>query len=97
MSEIKKPRLLFYGAITVIVLLGLYILFNSDGYFKHSELKGRIEDLRLELDTLRTENRRLKEEIDSLQKEYNSKIEQVAREKHNMKKENEKVIRIEKK
>lgn len=97
MSERKKPGLVTYSFVIFIVLLGLYILFNSDGYFKHNELKGKLEELRLELDTLRTENRRLKEEIDSLQKQYDAKIEQVAREKHNMKKENEKVIRIEKK
>lgn len=97
MAESRKPRLILYGLSLLVVLLGLYILFNNNGYFKHAELKGKIEELRLELDTLRTQNRRLKEEIDSLQKQYDAKIEQVAREQHNMKKDDEKMIRIEKK
>ena len=93
----KKSRLLLYSSLVVVVAIGLYIIFNSNGFFRHNELKKQIQDLTLELDTLRNQNKGLQQQIDSLQKQYDAKIEQVAREKHNMKKENEKVFKVEKK
>ncbi|KAB2908491.1 MAG: septum formation initiator family protein [Ignavibacteriales bacterium] len=97
MSERKKKSGYFYLTVVILVLVVAYILFNSEGLFRHKELNDRIESLKYELDTLRSYNKRLREEIDSLQKQYDSKIEQVAREKYNLKKENEKEIKIEKK
>jgi cell division protein FtsL len=97
MSTPKKSKTFIYLASVGLFLLALFTVFNSNGYIKQSELNGEINDLRLELDTIKNQNRRLREQIDSLQKQYDAKIEQVAREKHGMKKENEKIIKVEKK
>lgn len=97
MTDKKKPRLFLWFSVLIVGLIATYIIFNANGFFRHSELKQQIKDLGMELDTLRRQNKGLRDQIDSLQKQYDAKIEQVAREKHNMKKENEKVIKIEKK
>lgn len=97
MPTAQKKKKAIYLATVALVILAIFIIFNSNGYLKQSELNGEINDLRLELDTLRGQNKMLREQIDSLQKQYDAKIEQVAREKHGMKKENEKVIKVEKK
>ena len=97
MTSPQKKKTAIYLATVALFILAVFIIFNSNGYMKKNELNREIDDLRLELDTMRNQNLRLREQIDSLQKQYDAKIEQVAREKHGMKKENEKVIKVEKK
>jgi len=82
----------------VVFLVGLLILFfNESGIFKYLGLKSEIKSLKEQIDKRDKENKMLQGEIDSLRNEIPAKIEQVAREKYNMKRKNEKVIKIQKK
>ena len=96
MSKNKK-KLVMYSFIVIIVLGLLYILFNERGLIKYYGLKSRVDSMQVELDKIKLENEQLKNEIDSLQKKIPAKMEQVAREKYNMKREGETLIEIEKK
>ena len=53
--------------------------------------------MQVELEKVRIENERLKNEIDSLQKKIPAKMEQIARDKYNMKREGEIKIEVEEK
>jgi cell division protein FtsL len=82
----------------VVFLVGLLILFfNESGIFKYLGLKSEVKSLKEQIDKRDKENKMLQGEIDSLRNEIPAKIEQVAREKYNMKRKNEKVIKIQKK
>ena len=96
MSKNKK-KLVMYSFIVIIVLGLLYILFNERGLIKYYGLKSRVDSMQVELDKIKLENEQLKNEIDSLQKKIPAKVEQVAREKYNMKREGETLIEVEKK
>ena len=96
MSKNKK-KLVMYSFIVIIVLGLLYILFNERGLIKYYGLKSRVDSIQVELDKIKLENEQLKNEIDSLQKKIPAKMEQVAREKYNMKREGETLIEVEKK
>ena len=96
MSKNKK-KLVMYSFIVIIVLGLLYILFNERGLIKYYGLKSRVDSMKVELDKIKLENEQLKNGIDSLQKKIPAKMEQVAREKYNMKREGETLIEIEKK
>ena len=96
MSKNKK-KLVMYSFIVIIVLGLLYILFNERGLIKYYGLKSRVDSMQVELDKIKLENEQLKNEIDSLQKKIPAKMEQVAREKYNMKREGETLIEVEKK
>ena len=96
MSKNKK-KLVMYSFIVIVVLGLLYILFNERGLIKYYGLKSRVDSMKVELDKIKLENEQLKNEIDSLQKKIPAKMEQVAREKYNMKREGETLIEIEKK
>jgi cell division protein FtsB len=93
----NKKKLLLYLFITIIVLGLLYIFFNERGMIKYFGLKSQVDSMQVELEQIKLENERLKNEIDSLQKKIPAKMEQVAREKYNMKREGETVIEIEEK
>ena len=93
----NKKKLVMYLFIAIIVLGLLYIFFNERGLIKYSGLKSQVDSMQVELDNIKLENERLKNEIDSLQKKIPAKMEQVAREKYNMKREGETVIEIEEK
>jgi len=96
MSKNKK-KLVLYSFIVIIVLGLLYILFNERGLIKYYGLKNQVDSMQVELDKIKLENEQLKNEIDSLQKKIPAKMEQVAREKYNMKREGETLIEVEKK
>ena len=96
MSKNKK-KIILYSFIAIIVLGLLYILFNERGLIKYYGLKSQVDSMQVELDKVKLENEQLKNEIDSLQKKIPAKIEQVAREKYNMKREGETLIEVEKK
>ncbi|MCS7053359.1 MAG: septum formation initiator family protein [Ignavibacterium sp.] len=79
----------------IIFLLGsLYLLFNNFGLIKYMRLKKEVNSLNRQIEEIKSENKRLESEIDSLRNYEPSKIEQVAREKHNMIKSNEKKIDV---
>lgn len=92
-----KRKFVLYLFIVIIVIGVLYIFFNERGVIKFFGLKNQVDSMQVELDKVKLENERLKNEIDSLQKKIPAKMEQVAREKYNMKREGETVIEIEEK
>ncbi|HEY6437071.1 MAG TPA: septum formation initiator family protein [Ignavibacteriaceae bacterium] len=92
-----KRKYVSYLFIAIIIIGVLYFLFNERGFVKYMGLKNRVDSIQVELETVKLENERLKNEIDSLQKKVPSKMEQVAREKYNMKREDEIKIEVEEK
>ena len=93
----NKKKLVLYLFIAIIVIGLLYILFNERGLIKYSGLKSQVDSMKVELEQIKLENERLKNEVDSLQKKIPAKMEQVAREKYNMKREGETLIEVEEK
>ncbi|MDH3268181.1 MAG: septum formation initiator family protein [Ignavibacteria bacterium] len=92
-----KRKYILYLFLAIVVIGIIYILFNERGVVKYIGLKSRVDSIQVELETVKLENERLKNEIDSLQKKIPAKMEQVAREKYNMKRESETVIEVEEK
>jgi len=92
-----KRKFVLYLFIVIIVIGVLYIFFNERGVIKYFGLKSQVDSMQVELVKVKLENERLRNEIDSLQKQIPAKMEQVAREKYNMKRESETVIEIEEK
>lgn len=93
----NKKKLIMYLFIAIIVVGLIYIFFNERGFVKYMGLKSQVDSIQVELEKVQLENERLKNEIDSLQKKIPAKIEQVAREKYNMKREGETLIEVEEK
>jgi cell division protein FtsB len=94
----KGKRKFIYYLFLVIVIIGIiYILFNERGVIKYFGLKSQVDSMQIELVRVKLENEQLKNEIDSLQKKIPAKMEQIAREKYNMKRESETVIEVEEK
>ena len=92
-----KRKVVFYLFVAIIVFGLLYIIFNERGFIKYMKLKSQVDSIQVELENVRLENERLKNEIDSLQKSIPAKMEQIAREKYNMKREGEELIEVEEK
>lgn len=92
--------LIFNSKFRLILLLiiffigSLYLLFNNFGVIKYVKLKKEVDSLTQQIEQIKQENKRLEGEIDSLRNLEPSKIERVAREKHNMIKPNEKKIDV---
>jgi cell division protein FtsB len=93
----NKKKLVLYLFVAIIVLGLLYIFFNERGLIKYYGLKSQVDSMQVELENIKLENERLKNEVDSLQKKIPAKMEQVAREKYNMKREGEILIEVEEK
>ena len=95
--KLPKKKLI-YRIVFIIVTLAVvvFITFNEYGFLKYLHVKRELKQLNEEI--LRSEERikAMEAEIDSL-KTSKEKIEQVAREKYDMKKKNEKVFKIEEK
>jgi len=92
-----KRKILLYLIIIIVVIGASYTFFNERGVIKYFGLKSQVDSMQVELDKVKLENERLKNEIDSLHKKIPAKIEQVAREKYNMKREGEIKIEVEEK
>jgi cell division protein FtsB len=92
-----KGKLFFYLFIAILVIGIIYIFFNEHGVIKYFGLKSKVDSMQVELKNVKLENERLKNEIDSLQKKIPAKMEQIAREKYNMKREGETKIEVEEK
>jgi len=93
----NKKKLLMYLFIGIVVIGSLYIVFNERGLVKYFSLNSQVDSMQVELEKVKLENDRLKNEVDSLQKKIPAKMEQVAREKYNMKREGETLIEVEEK
>lgn len=93
------PKLkLKYIIYLIIILVGIiYVLFNKYGIFKYWRLEKQVDDLNKKILVIENENKKLEAEIDSLKKGIPAKIEKIAREKYNMKRKNEQVIKVEEK
>jgi cell division protein FtsB len=92
-----KRKIVLYVFIAIVIIGLLYILFNERGVIKYMGLKSHVDSMQVELEKVKLENERLKNEVDSLQKKIPAKMEQVAREKYNMKREGETLIEVEEK
>jgi len=92
-----KKKYVLYIFLAIIVLGIIYILFNERGVIKYMGLKSRVDSIQVELEEVKLENERLKNENDSLKQKIPAKMEQVAREKYNMKREGETLIEVEEK
>jgi cell division protein FtsB len=92
-----KRKYVLYLFLAIVVIGIIYILFNERGVVKYMGLKSRVDSIQVELEKIKLENVRLKNEIDSLQKKVPAKMEQVAREKYNMKRKDEMLIEVEEK
>jgi cell division protein FtsB len=92
-----KRKYVLYLFLAIVVIGIIYILFNEHGVIKYMGLKSQVDSIQVELETVKLENEQLKNEIDSLQKKIPAKMEQVAREKYNMKREGEIKIEVEEK
>jgi cell division protein FtsB len=93
----NKRKIVAYIFVAILVVGILYILFNERGVIKYVGLKSRVDSIQVELKNVKLENERLKNEIDSLKRKIPAKMEQVAREKYNMKREGETLIEVEEK
>jgi cell division protein FtsB len=93
----RKRKFMFYVFITIVLVGVIYFFFNEHGIIKYFGLKSQVDSMNVELGKVKLENERLRNEIDSLQKKIPAKIEQVAREKYNMKREGEIKIEVEEK
>lgn len=89
----RKPVILI--SIAVFIFGVVYLLMADKGIFKFYKLKGEVDSLKTEVEALKKENRKLYMEIDSLGKKVPAKMEEIAREKHNMKMKNEIKIKVE--
>ena len=90
-----KSKYVLYTFVFIVVVGLIYIFFNERGVVKYMGLKSRVDSIQVELEKVKLENERFKNEIDSLQKKIPAKMEQIAREKYNMKRESETVIEVE--
>lgn len=91
----NKRKIVGYLFVAILVVGILYIFFNERGVIKYVGLKSRVDSIQVELENVKLENERLKNEIDSLKRKIPAKMEQVAREKYNMKREGETLIEVE--
>ncbi len=91
----KKIKYIFF---IIITLVGLsYVLFNKYGIFKYWKLEKKVNDLKVKISLIEKQNKILEAEIDSLKRGIPAKIEKLAREKYNMKRHNEQVIKVKEK
>ena len=93
----RKSKFVLYLFLLILVIGIIYIFFNDHGVIKFFGLKSKVDSMQVELKNVKLENERLKNEIDSLQKKIPAKMEQIAREKYNMKRGGETKIEVEEK
>ncbi len=89
MAGNKKKKIVLYTFFVVVIIGVSYILFNEYGMLKYFKIKGELESINIQIETLKEENVRLQNEIDSLKNKIPAKIERTAREEYDMMRENE--------
>jgi cell division protein FtsB len=90
----KKVRNYFFLLLFIAGLI--FLFFNEQGVIKYLKLKSEVKDINTQIEKVEKENKRLKDEVDSLKQKVPAKIERTAREKYNMIREGEKAIKVEK-
>ncbi len=90
----KKVRNYFFLLLFIAGLI--FLFFNEQGVIKYLKLKSVVKDINTQMEKVEKENKRLKNEADSLKQKIPAKIERTAREKFNMIREGEKAIKVEK-
>jgi cell division protein FtsB len=85
----KKKKIVLYTFFVVVIIGVSYILFNEYGLLKYFKIKGELESINMQIETLKEENVRLQNEIDSLKNKIPAKIERTSREEYDMMRENE--------
>ncbi len=93
MSSQGKNKIKFFLLFLVMIAVASYFLFNRYGVLKYLELKREQNKIKNDIEQVEKGNRLLSKRIDSL-KSIDFSIEQVAREKYNLKRKGEKVIKI---
>jgi cell division protein FtsB len=81
--------------IALVILIGaVFITFNENGLLNYLKLKDELSTINEKAASMDQENKRLEEEIDSLARKVPAKIEQTAREKHDMLRKGETKVEI---
>ncbi len=95
MKKNKNSKGVLYIIYFVVILfLILFLLFNENGLLKYFSLKQKVNEIENEIKSTQSQIENHNKEIDSL-KNSELKIEQVAREKYNMHKTDEKAFKLE--
>jgi len=93
MNGKSRNRFKFFLIFLLVVAIASYFTFNQYGVLKYVELKSEQARIKSEIDKIENENNLLRRRIDSLNS-VDYAIEKVAREKYNLKRKGEKVIKI---
>jgi cell division protein FtsB len=79
-----SPKIRFYSIFILLLAGVLFFIFNSNGLLKYMELKERVTELQIQIDSVDRQNKMLEDQIDSLTRKVPAKIEQTARENYDM-------------
>ena len=92
---VSKNRKLKLYLFAIVFLVGVMIVFfNDQCVIKYLKLKDEVNTLKVDIENLHEENKKLEAEIDSLRQKVPAKIEKTAREKYDMIRKGEKVIEV---
>lgn len=89
-----KKKISYIIIVCIIILVALFFVFNKFGVIHYLTLKNEKNNLEEKLEEVKQKNTLLNSQIDSLNND-DGKIEKVAREKYNMKRKGERVIKLE--
>jgi cell division protein FtsB len=95
MISFKNKRFRSYLFLVIFIAGLIFLFFNDQGVVKYLKLKNQVKEIKSQTERIKEENKMLEGEIDSLKKKIPAKIERTAREKHDMLREGEKVIKVE--
>ncbi len=90
----RKNRKLLLRLLVLLPIL-LYVLFNNKGVVQRIGLQLQKREMERKVQEVETEGRRLRNELKAIENDPDA-IEKVAREKHGMVREGEKVYRVQK-
>jgi len=93
MSGQGRNKIKYFLIFLLGVAIASYFMFNQYGILKYIELRSEQARIKSEIDMIENENNLLRRRIDSLNS-VDYAIEKVAREKYNLKRKGEKVIKI---
>lgn len=95
MISFKNKRFRSYFLLIIFIAGLVFLFFNDQGVIKYLKLKSQVKEIKSQTERVTEENKKLEGEIDSLKKKIPAKIERTAREKYDMLREGEKVIKVE--